>query len=247
MLNLLKALRQDEYGVILSTEIVIIGSILVIGLITGLTCLQKSVNEELKDVAGAIGALDQSYAFSGHQKPGLVGRCCAWTAGSSYLNCEAGAAAFRTEIVGCCNQGVTSACGNCGSCNNCQSATAAAPCGTCGKASCGGSCGSVSIHQSSGSYDVQTGVQNVRVTETPLSTPVISAPPCNDCPPAVPAVPVIEDHRHLNPQPIPPADHHHDHHHDEHYHEHHDIKPIPQNQPLPPAAPAPPTPADPQA
>ena len=104
MLNLLKALRQDEYGVILSTEIVIIGSILVIGLITGLTCLQKSVNEELKDVAGAIGALDQSYSFSGHQKPGLVGRCCAWTAGSSYLNCENGATSQRTDIIGCCNQ-----------------------------------------------------------------------------------------------------------------------------------------------
>ena len=55
MMNLLKALRQDEYGVILSTEIVIIGSLLVIGLITGLTCLQKSVNGELQDLAGAIG------------------------------------------------------------------------------------------------------------------------------------------------------------------------------------------------
>lgn len=241
MLNLLKALRQDEYGVILSTEIVIIGSILVIGLITGLTCLQKSVNEELKDVASAIGALDQSYAFSGHQKPGLVGRCCAWTAGSSYLNCEEGAAAFKTDFVGCCNNGTTSACGNCGSCSNCQSAAVAAPCGTCGKSSCGGRCGAVNIHQSSGSYDVETGVPNVRVTETPLSTPVITAPPCNDCPPAVPAVPVIEEHRHLNPQPIPPSgDHVHD-------HDHHNIKPVPQTQPLPPAAPAPPASADPQA
>lgn len=230
MLNLLKALRQDEYGVILSTEIVIIGSILVIGLITGLTCLQRSVNEELKDVAGAIGALDQSYAFSGHQKPGLVGRCCAWTAGSSYLNCEAGAAGFRTEIAGCCNHGATSDCGNCGSCNHCQSAAVTAPCGTCGKARCGGSCGAVNIHQPSGSYDVETGVPNVRVTETPLSTPVITTPPCNDCPPAVPAVPVIEDHRHLNPQPTPPADHHHD---------HQEITPVPQNQPLPPPAPMP--------
>ncbi|MFO0977069.1 MAG: hypothetical protein U0996_11770 [Planctomycetaceae bacterium] len=235
MLNLLKALRQDEYGVILSTEIVIIGSILVIGLITGLTCLQKSVNEELKDVANAIGSLDQSYAFSGHQKPGIVGRCCAWTAGSSYVNCENGVTAQRSDIVGCCNQAVsTSSCGNCGTCNSCQSAVsvpAKSTCGTCGKAGCGGGCSSVGHHHSSHSFDVETGVSNVRVTETHLSPAAPTAKPCDDCPPsAVPAVPVIEDVNHLNPQPIPPAEHH------------HEVKPVPQTQPLPPAAPVPPAP-----
>ena len=88
MLNLLKALRQDENGVILSTEIVIIGSLLVIGMITGLTCLQKSVNGELQDVANAIGSLDQTYSFSGHRKSGFGGQCCAYTAGSAFNNCE---------------------------------------------------------------------------------------------------------------------------------------------------------------
>ena len=100
MLNLLKALRQDEHGVILSTEIVIVGSLLVIGLITGVACLQKSVNGELQDLAGAIGALDQSYSFSSFRKAATHGRCCAYTAGSSYSNCENDSQKCG-DIVGC--------------------------------------------------------------------------------------------------------------------------------------------------
>ena len=54
MLNLLKQLRQDEDGVILSAEIVIVGSLLVVGLITGVSCLQRSVDGELRDLGNAI-------------------------------------------------------------------------------------------------------------------------------------------------------------------------------------------------
>jgi hypothetical protein len=58
MLNLLKALRQDEYGVILSAEIVIAGTVLVLGVLTGMVCLQRSVNGELGDLAKAIDCMD---------------------------------------------------------------------------------------------------------------------------------------------------------------------------------------------
>ncbi len=118
MLKLLKKLHEDEHGVILSAEIVIVGSILVIGLITGLTCLQHSVNGELKDVAAAIGSLDQSYSFSGQVKPGWNGRCCAFTAGSSFANCESKCETEQSQITGCCNvvavASVASCCGTCG-------------------------------------------------------------------------------------------------------------------------------------
>ncbi len=181
MLNLLKALRQDEHGVILSTEIVIVGSLLVIGLITGLACLQKSVNGELQDLAGAIGALDQSYSYSSFRKAGTMGRCCAYTAGSSYSNCENNSQKCG-DIVGCCEttQVQASACGACGgvSATGCSSC-GASPCGTspCGKAPCG---------TVNGARAIDTGVPRMKVTEYPLSPRVehvapIVAPGCNDC------------------------------------------------------------------
>ena len=195
MLNLLKALRQDEHGVILSTEIVIVGSLLVIGLITGLACLQKSVNGELQDLAGAIGALDQSYTYSSFRKAGTMGRCCAYTAGSSYSNCENNSQKHG-DIVGCCEttQVQASACGACGGvsttgCSSCGSSPCgSAPCGTvpCGSAPCGSApCGKAPCGTVNGARVLNTGVPGMKVTEYPLSPRqeviVPSAPGCQDC------------------------------------------------------------------
>jgi len=142
MLNLLNKLRQDENGVILSAELVIIGSLLVVGMITGLTCLQQSVNGELRDVAGAIGSLDQSYAFSAHRKPGTNGQCCAWTAGSSFTNCERKQEECVNDVVGCqdilietrtdCCQGGTAGCTGCGQCGGGSAEGGVSGCGGCG-------------------------------------------------------------------------------------------------------------------
>ncbi len=134
MLNLMKKLLQDENGVILSAEIVIVGSILVIGTITGLTCLQQSVNSELK--ASAIGSLDQSYSFTSHFKPGHNGHCCAYTAGSSFLNCETKTEASQSQIIGCCNvMAVSQGSGCCGTaqpCGGCSEGGSANGCASCG-------------------------------------------------------------------------------------------------------------------
>lgn len=167
MLNLLKALRQDEHGVILSAEIVIIGSLLVIGLITGLTCLQKSVNGELQDLAGAIGALDQTYSFSAHRKAGYNGQCCAYTAGSSFLNCENHDQKCG-DIVGFTPGCETStACGNCGSCDQCSgSVHGGSVCGSCGGHGAGcTACGSSGLRGTKNSRCIDTGVPNMKVTE----------------------------------------------------------------------------------
>lgn len=170
MLKLLKALRQDEYGVILSTEIVIVGSLLVIGMITGLTCLQKSVNGELRDVANAVGALDQSYSFSSHRKNGgWNGHCCAWTAGSSFVNCEQNQDRCG-DISGC--EGIVPLHG--GACNDCTS-TIGVPlhggsCGVCGGVAGGcNSCASGTFGRTDGSYFRETGVPGMKVTEWPSS------------------------------------------------------------------------------
>lgn len=81
---MLKKLWNDECGVILSAEIVIIGTILVIGMIVGLVELQSAVVAELSDIGDAIGNLDQSYQTSGLSSYKSSGRIKAATHGASY-------------------------------------------------------------------------------------------------------------------------------------------------------------------
>ncbi|MBL8811060.1 MAG: hypothetical protein JNM43_12860 [Planctomycetaceae bacterium] len=81
---MLKSLWNDETGVILSAELVLIGTILVIGMIVGLVELQCAVVAELSDLSSAIGNLDQSYQVSGMASFKQDGRTKARTYGASY-------------------------------------------------------------------------------------------------------------------------------------------------------------------
>ena len=63
----MKSLWNDESGVIVSAEIVLVGTILVLGMITGLVELQAAVIYELTDLSDAFGNLDQSFSTSGFQ------------------------------------------------------------------------------------------------------------------------------------------------------------------------------------
>ena len=69
---------QDESGLVLSAEAVTIGTLGVVGAVVGLNAATTAVDQELKEFAGAIRSLDQSYGYVGHQS------CRAWTAGSYY-------------------------------------------------------------------------------------------------------------------------------------------------------------------
>jgi len=62
---MLNSLWNDEAGVILSAEIVLVGTILVVGMIVGLVELQCSVVDELNDLGEAIGSINQSFVTSG--------------------------------------------------------------------------------------------------------------------------------------------------------------------------------------
>ncbi len=243
MLNLLKALRQDEHGVILSAEIVIVGTVLVLGVLTGLTCLQKSVNGELGDLAHAIDSIDQSYSWSGHRmncRNNGSGGCCAYTAGSSFHNNECNPNACKHDIVGCQDTVLYS--GNCGN--------GGGACGSCG-AQCGttGVCGSCGATGFGGGIPnrpncVSTGVPKMRVSEYPGTDNVPRTSNAGRSPirfPELEAVPqrhefihesqqqfpvpgqIIEHqvpmHREVLPETIESND---------------PIAPIPQNQPLPP-------------
>jgi hypothetical protein len=82
--SLLAKLWQDDAGVILSAEIVLVATILVIGMIVGLVELQCAVVGELSDLGDAIGNLDQSYTTSGITSMKTSGGIKASTSGARY-------------------------------------------------------------------------------------------------------------------------------------------------------------------
>jgi Flp pilus assembly pilin Flp len=76
----IKSLWNDQQGFIVSIELVLISTILVVGLITGMTALRDAVVSELSDVAGAVQDLNQSYEYNG------VAGHSARTQGSNYID-----------------------------------------------------------------------------------------------------------------------------------------------------------------
>lgn len=63
----MNSLWNDESGVILSAEIVLVGTILVLGMIVGLVELQAAIVYELTDLSDAFGNIDQSFSTSGFE------------------------------------------------------------------------------------------------------------------------------------------------------------------------------------
>lgn len=57
-------LWRDEAGFVISTELIFIATIVVIGMITGLVTVRDQVVTELADVADAVSELDQSFSYS---------------------------------------------------------------------------------------------------------------------------------------------------------------------------------------
>ena len=102
----MKTLWNDEAGVILSAELVLISTILVLGMVAGLVELQCAVVAELSDLSSAFGNLDQSYQTSGFvsYKGGTVCESKARTKGASYrdnpdtCDCDANFAIICTDI-----------------------------------------------------------------------------------------------------------------------------------------------------
>jgi hypothetical protein len=77
-MKLLRAMWRDEAGAVLSAEMVMVGTLGVIGTSVGVAAVSKSVNDELTELAFAFRSLDQSYCVEGQEG------CCSWTAGSCY-------------------------------------------------------------------------------------------------------------------------------------------------------------------
>src|ERR1041385_5639749 len=77
---MLLRLWKEEAGAIVSAEIMLVATILVIGVIVGLKSVRDSVVTELADVAQAIANINQSFSFSG------VSGHHAFTAGSAFFD-----------------------------------------------------------------------------------------------------------------------------------------------------------------
>ncbi|MCA8995510.1 MAG: hypothetical protein KDA80_00925 [Planctomycetaceae bacterium] len=75
---------QDEAGFVVSAELVLISTVLVVGLIVGLSQVQHAVVEELNDVAHAVGSLNQSFLFTGFSAEKGYGRTKSATMGSAF-------------------------------------------------------------------------------------------------------------------------------------------------------------------
>jgi hypothetical protein len=63
-MNILNALKNDENGFVVSAELVLVGTICVLGMIVGLSELSFNVNQELEDVGSAIGHINQTYYYT---------------------------------------------------------------------------------------------------------------------------------------------------------------------------------------
>jgi len=79
-MKMIKRLWSDEAGFVVSSELILVGTVAVIGLLTGLAAVRDGVVSELSDVAGAVQDLNQSYALNG-----VTGHSAA-TAGMDYVD-----------------------------------------------------------------------------------------------------------------------------------------------------------------
>ena len=97
-------LWNDERGFLISAELVVIGTLLVLGLVVGLTSVQNAVVSELSDVGQAIGSLDQSYYYKGFASESAIDcHLKAYTSGSAFFDtkdaCDDGVQSLACDDV----------------------------------------------------------------------------------------------------------------------------------------------------
>ncbi|HAH48380.1 hypothetical protein [Gimesia sp.] len=81
---MLNQLWNDEAGFVISAELVLVLTIAVLAMIVGLSEVAVAVNTELNDISNAIGALNQSYAYTGFLGNG--GKTKSFYAGSRFAD-----------------------------------------------------------------------------------------------------------------------------------------------------------------
>jgi Flp pilus assembly pilin Flp len=82
---MLKNFWFDQNGAVVSIELILIITIAVLALVVGWSEVAVAVNTELNDISNAVGALNQSYAFSGFTAYGN-GKVKSSFGGSCYID-----------------------------------------------------------------------------------------------------------------------------------------------------------------
>jgi hypothetical protein len=59
---------RDEQGFVISAELTIVLTVAVLAMVVGLNGVASAINQELNDLSGAFGTLDQSYFYRGLRK-----------------------------------------------------------------------------------------------------------------------------------------------------------------------------------
>lgn len=75
---------NDEAGFVVSSELVLVLTIAVLGMVVGLTAVRDSISQELVDLSDAFGAVNQSYNVSGVSKAKNGGKAHAAVAGFGF-------------------------------------------------------------------------------------------------------------------------------------------------------------------
>jgi hypothetical protein len=65
MARLVSRLWNDNAGFVVSSELILVATVVVLAMIVGLAEVSHAVNQELEDVASAFGSVNQSFAYRG--------------------------------------------------------------------------------------------------------------------------------------------------------------------------------------
>ena len=84
--HMLKKFWNDETGVIISAELVLVLTIAVLTMIVGLAEVATAVNTELNDVANAIGSFNQTFTVTGFGSASGHPKVKAYTFGFGWLD-----------------------------------------------------------------------------------------------------------------------------------------------------------------
>jgi hypothetical protein len=98
MTGLWKRLKRDETGFVISSELVLVSTVGVLGMLVGIEAVSSSVNNGLNDLASAFGAVNQSYNYRsiakiGHARISGAG----FNDGGDYCDCTP---IVQTDVAG---------------------------------------------------------------------------------------------------------------------------------------------------
>ena len=72
-MNTIQQLWHDQRGAVLSTELILVATIVILGLLVGMTVYRNAVVQELGDTAAAAASLNQSYSYDAVTLSGSFG------------------------------------------------------------------------------------------------------------------------------------------------------------------------------